>query len=355
MRIVKYTILEDRNWLYEKYIVQKLSASQIASIVGCKSRQTVTNALRRHGITVRGKSPVPMSYSELQNKEWLYQRYMIQKLSCSQIAKELGCCHQIVYAALKTHNISLREIFPELKDSDWLYKKYVVEKLNCSEIGKQIGCDNETVSRALKRHDISIRNHSERTKGEMNPQYGKKLGKEHIKKLRAGNKKYWLNSEAHERQTERMIKLNQENPEMKKATLKLKSRTVPELRFLELCEKHNLPFKFTGDGSFWIENINPDFVDCNGKKIAVEVFGDYWHSPLLKPNIDWKRTYKGRKEILKKYGWKLIVLWETDLKRQDYEKFVLSVLEKEGITTFSETETQPLISEKKKSEVIELE
>lgn len=106
--------------------------------------------------------------------------------------------------------------------------------------------------------------------------------------------------------------------------------TKPELIFEEICKKYDLPFKYTGDGSFWIKNINPDFVECNGKKIVVEIFGVAFHSPLFtfKQNISYSRTFEGRRRILKKYGWKLIVLWDRDLLRSDTEQFVLSELKK---------------------------
>ena len=110
-----------------------------------------------------------------------------------------------------------------------------------------------------------------------------------------------------------------------------KHHMKPEMIFESFCAKDTLPFRYTGDGSFWIHNINPDFVECNGKKVAVEIFGDYWHSPLLRSNIPYERTYKGRKEILKKYGWKLIILWESDLKRSDAEQFVLNKLRRNEI------------------------
>lgn len=105
--------------------------------------------------------------------------------------------------------------------------------------------------------------------------------------------------------------------------------TKPERIFERICENNNLPFKYTGDGAFWIgknPTVNPDFVNCNGKKIAIEIFGDYWHSPLLRQNIPYAQSYDGRKKILKEYGWKLIVFWETDLKRIDAEQFVLNKL-----------------------------
>lgn len=107
--------------------------------------------------------------------------------------------------------------------------------------------------------------------------------------------------------------------------------TKLERVFENFCKKHSLPFKYVGDGKFCIENINPDFIEVNGKKIAVEVFGNYWHSPLFNPKLKENNTLLYRKKLLKKHGWKLIVFWETNLLRKDAETFVLSQLRKEGV------------------------
>ena len=107
--------------------------------------------------------------------------------------------------------------------------------------------------------------------------------------------------------------------------------TKPELIFEGICKRHNLPFIYTGDSSFWIHNINPDFIECNGKKIVVEVFGDWWHSPLLNRKLGERSILTYRKRILKKYGWRLVVFWQSDLLREDAEQFVLNTLKKNGI------------------------
>ena len=107
-----------------------------------------------------------------------------------------------------------------------------------------------------------------------------------------------------------------------------KHHTKPELIFEQICKKNNLPFKYTGDGSFWIGKLNPDFVDINGKKIVIEIFGDYWHSPLLNQNMKECSTLEYRKRYYKKYKWQSIFLWESDLKREDVEEFVLLQLRK---------------------------
>jgi len=52
----------------------------------------------------------------------------------------------------------------------------------------------------------------------------------------------------------------------------------------------------------------PDFVNVNGKKKAIDLFGDYWHREE-NPQI--------RIDLFKKYGWDLLVIWEHELKDRD--------------------------------------
>ncbi len=131
----------------------------------------------------------------------------------------------------------------------------------------------------------------------------------------------WNKGKFHSERTKRKIRKAR-----KKQKIPL-HHTKPELKFIELINKYNLPFKYTGDGRFWIENINPDFVECNGKKICIEVFGDYWHNPLKRIGLRWERTEKGRRDILAKYGWKMLVLWENELNTLSDEK-ILSKIKK---------------------------
>lgn len=104
------------------------------------------------------------------------------------------------------------------------------------------------------------------------------------------------------------------------------SRTKPELKFIEICKKYNLPFRYTGDSSFWIGDVNPDFIENNGRKIAVDVFGDYWHSPLFRPDLPYNQTYEGRKKIIEREGWESIIIWGSELKAPSAEKIVLNRL-----------------------------
>ena len=113
-------------------------------------------------------------------------------------------------------------------------------------------------------------------------------------------------------------------------------KSNPELIFEQICQKNNLPFKYVGDGSFWIgkkgkKHLNPDFIEVNEKKVCIEIFGDYWHSPLLRPNMKKIQTPLYRKIHYKKYKWQPIFIWESDLVRKDAEQFVLNEMRKQEI------------------------
>ena len=112
--------------------------------------------------------------------------------------------------------------------------------------------------------------------------------------------------------------------------------TKPELIFENICKKHNLPFKYTGEGSFWIgkkgdKQLNPDFIEENGKKICVEIMGVYWHSLLLNQNLREDATQIYREKHYRKYKWIPVFIWDTDLLREDGEPFVLQHLQKQEI------------------------
>lgn len=112
-----------------------------------------------------------------------------------------------------------------------------------------------------------------------------------------------------------------------------KHRTKPELIFETICKNNRLPFHAVGDGQLWIgkngeKQLNPDFIEDNGKRICIEIFGDYWHSPLFNRNMPEHGTLDYRKVHYKHYNWKPVFIWETDLLREDAEAFVLNLLEK---------------------------
>jgi hypothetical protein len=63
-------------------------------------------------------------------------------------------------------------------------------------------------------------------------------------------------------------------------------------------------WKYIGDGKVLIEGYSPDFININGKKQIIEMFGDYWHKG---------QNLQDRIDLFNKYGYSCIVIWECEL------------------------------------------
>lgn len=65
-------------------------------------------------------------------------------------------------------------------------------------------------------------------------------------------------------------------------------------------------FEFTGDGSYKIDGLKPDFISKT-RKIVIEVYGDYWHKdePLQK-------TIR-RVSRFERNGWRVIIIYEHEI------------------------------------------
>ena len=91
----------------------------------------------------------------------------------------------------------------------------------------------------------------------------------------------------------------------------------PERLLTELMEKNKLPFKYTGDGSVVISGLCPDFVNTDGQKEIIELFGDFWHSKRSERNLRPTQTEHGRGAIFRKFGFRTLVIWEHELANQE--------------------------------------
>lgn len=82
------------------------------------------------------------------------------------------------------------------------------------------------------------------------------------------------------------------------------NRTEKELE--AFLEKH-FPneWKYVGDGEFILGGLCPDFMNINGKKRLIELFGAYWHDLF---------DIARRTEHFRQYGYHTIIVWENELK-----------------------------------------
>lgn len=71
-------------------------------------------------------------------------------------------------------------------------------------------------------------------------------------------------------------------------------------------------WRYSGDFTFIINGKNPDFVNINGQKKCIELFGDYWHR---------NDNPQERKDIFKQDGWDTLVIWERELRDENLVRF----------------------------------
>jgi len=146
---------------------------------------------------------------------------------------------------------------------------------------------------------------------------GKKLTDEHKEKIRQkmlgrpSPMKGRHHTEEAKRKIGRFFKGRKRSPEEIKKYMKHKAPSTLEEDFMKIIDKHDLPYAFVGNGLFMIEGLNPDFVNTDGEKIAIEVYARYYKVRSFANIESWKEK---RSEIFKKYGWKMLFFDETQVK-----------------------------------------
>jgi len=146
---------------------------------------------------------------------------------------------------------------------------------------------------------------------------GKKVSektKRKMSKAHEGNKCFWFGKKMTLAQRKVLSKAHlgyKPTKEHIRKILKKRLKSSLEIKFENIINKNKLPYKFVGNGEFFVERKNPDFVNINGEKKAIEVYYTAHKEKFRKMNIDqWKKT---RSDIFSKYGWKLIFFNETQV------------------------------------------
>jgi G:T-mismatch repair DNA endonuclease (very short patch repair protein) len=97
-----------------------------------------------------------------------------------------------------------------------------------------------------------------------------------------------------------------------------------EGKILDIIVNNSLDFKYNGNGEIGVVlgGMIPDFVNTDGKKQVIEVFGDYYHTKLAKR---WNQTKEGRIKAYNFIGYECLILWEKDIKAKSEQELVKMV------------------------------
>ena len=278
--------------------------------------------------------------------------YTKENRSAYFIARMFKCSYVVIYKILKKNNI---RTFPngffskkdnsielvECKTCNKNFKSYVCNRRKfcskgCYSLSKRGNVYSEKtrlkISRSLKGRIFSDEHRRNMSKskeglysGEKNPMYGKVHPNRGKKIHTEEHKKYIrhiMGSEEYRNKASLRTKKNWDNPEYAKKTSEaiikglLKRPTSYEKKISELCIENNLPFVYTGDGTFLIGHKNPDFVNKK-ERIAIEVYHDYWKIRDFGSCEEYERQ---RSEYFDKYGYKTIFIRTEEIMDKNWKE-----------------------------------
>jgi predicted DNA-binding protein YlxM (UPF0122 family) len=143
----------NKSWLYNKYLNEKLSSIQIAGL--CEvTRETIYCWLHKFDIPLHSETEERL----YQDRDWLYQKYIEERLSTIKIGKQIGRGSSIIGKWLHKFNIYRQEKY---KDKNWLENKYIKEKLSMPQIGKLCNISDVSIGYWLSKFNIPIRSDAE--------------------------------------------------------------------------------------------------------------------------------------------------------------------------------------------------
>ena len=172
-------------------------------------------------------------------------------------------------------------------NGNWKGKKAVKRKIYYC---KEKGCNNEICYETWKYGQGRCK--SCRQLGKLNPKFG-------IKE----------NVQIKEKRMKKIIKSLHQFPNKSE---KLLNKLLQEILLKE--------YEYVESGDVILGGFNPDFININGQKKIIELYGDYWHN---KP--DYKERDKRRIKTYTKYGYKTLIIWEHELK--DLELLASKIME----------------------------
>jgi predicted transcriptional regulator len=160
--------LEDADWVINEYITNAKSIITIGKELGYSGR-IIKKYLKKHNIHIRDIKECQLLHSSdsialLENEEWLYDQYITKRLSSNEIADTLNTTGNRVCKYLKKFNINARTnteaklegVIKFLEDKEWMYTEYKINKKSAYDIGKELHISDLTVAKYLRLHEIPI-------------------------------------------------------------------------------------------------------------------------------------------------------------------------------------------------------
>ena len=135
-------------------------------------------------------------------------------------------------------------------------------------------------------------------------------------KLSLSHRALWKNPDYRMRYLNTMQSRHWNNPQYWKRLLARRIPSFLESRMIYLISKYQLPFRYVGDGQFWIGRMNPDFVSTDGSNLVIEVYGRFQKSRDFGDSMTYEHY---RRSKLSRYGYRVVFLNDHHLFDRDWE------------------------------------
>lgn len=130
----------------------------------------------------------------------------------------------------------------------------------------------------------------------------------------------WRYGKHHTEDAKRRIKstniANWQDPDFVKRMVKSWARrpTNPEKQLEDILNKYFPQFKYNGDNRLGVVlgGLIPDFINVNGRKEVIELFGDFYHAPET-IGYRWRGSELGKTMAYNSLGFRCLVIWEHEL------------------------------------------
>jgi len=106
------------------------------------------------------------------------------------------------------------------------------------------------------------------------------------------------------------------NPEHARKTLHRRTPSGVESIFIRLLEDNDFKYRYIGNGEIVFGGKNPDFININGQKKLIEIWGNHWHQG---------QNPQERIDYFKKFGFDTLVIWASELR---YPEQVIDKIQK---------------------------
>ena len=158
----------DTDGLYQLYMMENHTVPEIAQQLGV-SAGTVYKTISRLKKTEWKDRLVhwTVDHPELADPEWLYQRYVVERVPQAKIAEMVGATNVaiVTYYVSKFRErewagkkvVPLRVKFPQLDDPEWLYQRHIVGGATLTEIAEEVGASGpSTVLYRVRRYKETV-------------------------------------------------------------------------------------------------------------------------------------------------------------------------------------------------------